>query len=118
MSRKRTPQSNNRLPIILVGVGLAMVVGAIAWIMRPAPTPEAAPPSQHSEEDTFPEIARVSLEEAKAAFEDGTAVFVDVRDASAYAESHVPGALSIPMAELDERQGELERSDWIILYCT
>jgi rhodanese-related sulfurtransferase len=65
------------------------------------------------DEDSVP---RVSLADAKAAYETGGAVFVDVRDAESYAQSHIPGALSIPLSELPNRIGELNPSDWIITY--
>jgi hypothetical protein len=64
------------------------------------------------------EVVRLSLEDAKAAFDDGTAVFLDVRSNAAYAESHIPGALSIPLAELEARINELDPNRRIITYCT
>ncbi|MGC8857236.1 MAG: rhodanese-like domain-containing protein, partial [Anaerolineae bacterium] len=64
------------------------------------------------------EIPRLQLEEAKAAFEAGTAVFVDVRSATSYAAAHIPGALSIPLADLEARLSELDPNQWIITYCT
>jgi 3-mercaptopyruvate sulfurtransferase SseA len=64
------------------------------------------------------EVQRVTLEESKAAFENGEAIFLDVRSASSYAASHIPGALSIPLAELQSRIGELNPDQWIITYCT
>jgi rhodanese-related sulfurtransferase len=45
-------------------------------------------------------------------------VFLDVRYAEDYAAGHIPGALSIPLTELETRLGELDRTDWIITYCT
>ena len=41
-------------------------------------------------------ITRLSLEEARAAFDSGAATFVDVRSAGSYARGHIPGARSIP----------------------
>ena len=64
------------------------------------------------------EVVRLSLEDAKAAFDNGTAVFVDVRSQSSYAASHIPGALSIPLIELEPRVNELDPNQWIITYCT
>jgi 3-mercaptopyruvate sulfurtransferase SseA len=81
------------------------------------PATSTAPPAEFAE-DTFPEVQRVSLADAKTAFDTKTAIFVDVRDADSYADSHIPRALSIPLAELNERLDELNRSDWIITYCT
>jgi rhodanese-related sulfurtransferase len=45
-------------------------------------------------------------------------VFVDVRSAGSYAASHIPGALSIPLGELDARLDELDPAARIITYCT
>jgi len=64
------------------------------------------------------EVQRVTLEESKAAFDNGEATFVDVRTASSYAAGHIPGALSIPLAELQPRIDELDPNQWIITYCT
>lgn len=118
MSRRKKTRSNSPWPMVIVGLGLVMLAGSMALLLKPAAPPPAAPATGHSVEDTFPEIARINLEEAKTAFDSGAAVFLDVRDPSAYAESHVPGAVSIPLAELDERWNELDRSAWIITYCT
>lgn len=64
------------------------------------------------------QVQRVSLMDAKAALDAGTAVFLDVRDGSSYAVSHIPGAVLIPITDLPTRMGELKPSDWIIPYCT
>jgi rhodanese-related sulfurtransferase len=64
------------------------------------------------------QVERVSLTDAKAAFDAGSAVFLDVRDSSAYNLSHIAGALSIPINDLPSRLSELNPSTWIITYCT
>lgn len=63
-------------------------------------------------------IPRVSLEEAKAAYDSGEAVFVDVRTADSYAQDHIPGALSMPLNQVEARLAELDPESWIITYCT
>jgi 3-mercaptopyruvate sulfurtransferase SseA len=69
-------------------------------------------------EDPYIEVPRVELEEAKIAFDSKSVVFVDVRTAESYAQSHIPGALSIPGTELEGRMDELDPEKWIITYCT
>src|SRR6266508_444933 len=69
-------------------------------------------------EEPYLEVPRVELEKAKAAFDSGDAIFVDARNAAAYAKRHIPGALSIPVAELESRMDELNKKQWIITYCT
>jgi 3-mercaptopyruvate sulfurtransferase SseA len=64
------------------------------------------------------EVQRITLEESKAAFDSNSAIFLDVRSETSYATSHIPGALSIPLAELEARIAELDPSQWIITYCT
>jgi len=69
-------------------------------------------------ENPYLEVPRVTLEEAKTAFDSGEAIFVDVRSAASYETSHIPGALSIPLGELESRINELDPHQWIITYCT
>jgi rhodanese-related sulfurtransferase len=42
---------------------------------------------------------------------------VEVLPRESYDRFHVAGALSIPLAELDARQGELDRARPVVLYC-
>lgn len=119
--KPRKNKLKSSAPLLIAGAGLALLIFAVFLLPRQSSQPAAAiktPESQHSGEETFPEISRVSLADSKAAMDSREAIFIDVRDASAYAESHVPGALSIPLAELDERLGELDSNQWIITYCT
>jgi len=69
---------------------------------------------------TEAEVPRVSVEEAKAALDSGEAVIVDVRDPDAFEASHVAGAISIPLDELENNPAglNLDRDQWIITYCT
>ena len=113
MSRQK---KNNFVPLVtLVGGGLLLIVAAfmLANQTPAAPTQEAA-----FVEEVYPEIQRVSIDEAKAALDSGSAVFVDVRSAEAYQASHISGAINIPSEELEARLGELDKAQWIITYCT
>ena len=108
-------------PLFFAAVGLVLLVFAASLFLFQSPQSLEAtitPEPQHSAEETFPEIQRASLADSKTAFDSRKAVFVDVRDTSAYAEAHIPGALSIPLAELETRLAELDPNQWIITYCT
>jgi hypothetical protein len=105
-------------PIVMMAVGIILIVGAGIWYLNPFGSKTENQLATPFVEDTYPEIPRVSLADAKAAFDMGSAVFVDVRDSGSYAQSHVKGAISIPLAELPDRLNELNPSDWIITYCT
>jgi len=47
----------------------------------------------------------------------GRAVILDVRPAIEYAAGHIPGAVSIPLAELAERLDELPDHLEVVAYC-
>ena len=105
------------LPYLLIIIGVAILITTISISLQPrAQTPTTQP--LVAEEETFPEIPRVSLEDALAANKSGDAVFIDVRDNSAYAEAHIANALSIPLAQLDSQYKDLDPNAWIITYCT
>jgi 3-mercaptopyruvate sulfurtransferase SseA len=116
MPARRRQTSN--FPLALIALGLLLILGAGGWylyqVLNPGETVQTPPPS----EGDYPDVPRVSLADAKAAYETGSAVFLDVRDAESYAQSHIVGALSIPLNELPERMSELDKSAWIITYCT
>ncbi|MFR0357598.1 ArsR/SmtB family transcription factor [Streptomyces sediminimaris] len=47
----------------------------------------------------------------------GTATVIDVRPAQEYAAGHIPGALSIPLDELEARLAELPADAEVVAYC-
>ncbi|MGE5375472.1 MAG: rhodanese-like domain-containing protein [Bacteroidota bacterium] len=69
---------------------------------------------------TEADVPRVSVEDAAAAIQKGEAIVVDVRSAQAYQASHIPGALSIPLFDIESNPAgvNLEKDKWIITYCT
>ncbi len=113
----------NQRTLLAIGSIAVMIIGAVLILSAvnasPAqpPQPALAAPTAPAEIPN-PEIPRVSLGNAKAAYELKSAVFVDVRDAQSYQASHIPGAVSIPLADLPNRLNELKPTDWIITYCT
>ncbi len=63
------------------------------------------------------ELAPVTLKELRRMLRDEDVTVVDVRPADEYAAGHIPGALSLPVAELRRRLGELPRDREVIAYC-
>jgi len=63
------------------------------------------------------EVPRISLKDAKQAFDDGTAVFVDARSRDNYKENHIKGAISIPFSSTDNFDS-LPKGKKIIVYCS
>ena len=69
---------------------------------------------------TDADVPRVSLQDTLAALESGEAVIVDVRSVESYEASHIAGAISIPLGEIqtDPAGLPLDKDQWIITYCT
>jgi 3-mercaptopyruvate sulfurtransferase SseA len=80
----------------------------------------ALSPSQGNLPRTEDDVPRVDVNTAKAAFDSGAAIIVDVRSVARYNESHVVDALSIPLNEFETNISnvELDKEQWIITYCT
>jgi 3-mercaptopyruvate sulfurtransferase SseA len=77
----------------------------------PALTAAAQPADEAS-------VPRMSLADFKKALDAGQILVLDVRDAQSYANGHVPGAISVPLADLEKRAPELKASKKpIVAYC-
>ncbi len=87
----------------------------IAEKKTPAPVASPADGHNHSADEEAP---RISLADAKKAFDAGEALFVDTRYADAFAVEHVKGAVNIPANEFDKRFSELPKGKKIIAYCS
>jgi len=119
MARKNVKASST--PILLMIIGSMIILGVVIWQTTralDAITPTTAPTSAGSGFIPYPDIERISLEDAKKAYDAGTVVILDIRDADSYAYSHIVGAINIDVDVLESRLSELNRSDHIITYCT
>jgi len=58
-----------------------------------------------------------SVERLEKALKEDSIYLVDVRPAEEYKSSHVPGAVSVPLAELKDRLPELPRDKEIVTFC-
>jgi rhodanese-related sulfurtransferase len=68
---------------------------------------------------TEQEVPRIAPEALKAKLDAGEdIVIVDARSLAEYETAHIEGAISIPLAEIDNRYNELPRDKGIVLYCT
>ncbi len=105
-------------PSLFVIVGVVLILSAVGMILFLGGDPTPRNVELPTREVTISTIPEISLEEAKAAFDSGEAVFVDVRAADNYAARHISTARSIPLNEIEARMGELNPGDWIITYCT
>jgi hypothetical protein len=104
-------------PLILIGAGVLILISVLIFQLSSLPT-TTAPQTTSAFEIPFPNVVRISVNDAKTALDNQSALFVDVRDAGTYGSSHIKGAVNIPLDELDSRLSELPKDRWIITYCT
>jgi rhodanese-related sulfurtransferase/DNA-binding transcriptional ArsR family regulator len=62
-------------------------------------------------------LEAVSRDDLLARLQDGMVTVLDVRSEDEFAVGHLPGALNIPLAELERRLGELPADKEVIAYC-
>ena len=82
---------------------------------RPAGATQGVPmPVQKASPDA---AKRISMDDAFKLYNEGKAVFVDVRSKEQYDLGHIKGALSIPGSQLITRLREVNPGKLIITYC-
>jgi 3-mercaptopyruvate sulfurtransferase SseA len=105
--------------LILMVAGLLLILGALGWyVLMLNPSQAGTAQTTATSPGNFPEVVRISLDDAKKAYDQGSVVFIDVRSAQEYDQEHIPGAISIPLLDLESRIGELDPNTWYITYCT
>lgn len=114
-------RKETQFPVVLMVIGgLFLIVFIVLLITQNLYQPPTQPLESVNrlEVENPGKIERVTLQDAKSAFDSNSAVFVDVRSQEAYNALHISGALSIPEAEIQARLNELNPDQWIIPYCT
>lgn len=121
---KATASKRSRPWLAAGAVVLLLAVVAIFAVLdrgqQPARGAPVAIPTapMASQNIPFPNVARVSVENAHMMAMSGEAVIVDVRDQPFFDESHIRGALSLPLSDLPARYAELPVDKAILTYCT
>lgn len=81
-------------------------------------TPPAAVVSTPPAKDGNEGAPRISLAEAKKAFDSGSAVFIDTRAADIYREEHIKGAINITLQDDASKYNAIPKGKKIIVYCS
>ena len=79
------------------------------------PVNTATPVTEPAHED---KAERITLADAKKAFDEGKAFFVDSRAEPVYQAEHIKGAVNITPETLDARIKQLPKDKTIIVYCS
>ena len=87
---------------------LALAVGIVLATSSPAP-------AGHTPGASFPTLRSDAVKRLLDVKE--PVVLVDMRNAAEFRAGHLPGAISLPMAELARRYREIPKSSRVVLYC-
>lgn len=98
---------------------------AVMSAVEPTPTPKTFNiPFKYrylfNERKKKEDIPKIHLEEAKILFESGKAIFIDARSAGEYNDGHIPGALSIPVADVQnkiQQYKDILKDKVLVPYC-
>ncbi|MEZ4634072.1 MAG: zinc-ribbon domain-containing protein [Caldilineaceae bacterium] len=107
---------------LLLGLGgLAIVIVLVVTYWATAKPPAIVgnfPVETSADGIPFPTTPRISVADAKAGLDAGTAIFVDVRSQAQFDAGHIPGAVLMPLDEFEARFSELPQDAEILTYCT
>ncbi len=127
--RKKRRQQRSFLdrinPLYLLAVFFAGLLVVALGIYLTQPGSSLAPAantlvakSQPSENIPYPNVPRITPAEAKAKLDRQEIFVVDSRSAQEFADSHIAGAVSIPLPETEQRLTQLPKDKEIVTYCT
>lgn len=63
------------------------------------------------------ELEAITREELRRRLEAGEVIVIDVRPEAEFAAGHIPGAVSVPIDELEDRLGQLDDERTVVAYC-
>ena len=101
---EKTKKQNLKSPWLLIIIGLALILVAGYFLLKPAPTQTTTLPSE------------VSVAEA-ATLRDAGAFVLDVRQPEEWEQAHIPGATLIPLGELQARSNEIPKDAKVLVVC-
>ena len=84
-----------------------------------APTATSAtatpPPQPGGDRST---VQRMAVEDLRAKMNLNEVTVIDVRDATAFASRHIPGAINVPFASVEAMLDQIPKDKLIVTYCT
>ena len=105
-------KKESRTTLIFLGAALVIIIGLIIFLSF------AANADQQQANILSEEEVRISLADAKTAFDAGDALIIDVRSESQFVESRIPGAILIPVNDIAGNEPAVNKDMLILTYCT
>jgi hypothetical protein len=66
----------------------------------------------------YPSVERISLANAKAEYDAGSAVFIDTHSEASFRKEHITGAINITASDLAKKADSIPKGKKIIAYCS
>ena len=109
-----------------LGLGCSNVANTAATAKPTTSATSSAPPATTSTTPTsavvppapIDDAQRISLADAKSAFDSGNALIIDTRTDSAFKMEHIKGSINIPTGTLDANVAKLSKTKKMIVYCS
>jgi hypothetical protein len=125
-SRGKTKQPGAISSAIPIVAGLVVLIVAVGMLLslrswRSSPAGSAANATAlplSTRQISYPEVPRISVEQAQKQLARREILMVDVRSKASYDQLHIEGAVSMPEGEILDRLDELDSDRDIVLYCT
>jgi len=129
MSKRPQPKPLSIAPLVIGGVLVVALLGFAFWRMSRPPADSTS--TQQTADSTQPAAApggdpdvaraampRITVEQLRDRLSKNEVTLIDVRDADAYMQSHIAGAMHIPLARIDGEIPYLPKGKPIVTYCT
>ncbi len=71
-----------------------------------------------AQQDDLTTAPRISMQDFKELKKAGRVAIVDVRSFDSYKNGHIPGAVSIPSGDLQQRWKDLPQDKMVVTYCS
>lgn len=85
---------------------------------RPASSPATSSANSSTQILPYPEVPRITIADAKKAYDAGTAVLVDTHSKEMYDNEHITSAINVPFNEMDSYLDKVPKDKVMITYCS
>ncbi|MDD2522705.1 MAG: rhodanese-like domain-containing protein [Anaerolineaceae bacterium] len=114
MARRKLPSNVKKQNLTPIWIIMAVVVIVVGIFVYRAIRDLSGNPIYLSQD----EVPRMTVEQVRQAMQNEGAILLDVRTAGQFEASHVQGALSVPLTEIESFYSQLDKDTWYITYCT
>lgn len=105
-----------RYLLIVLALSAGLVFSACQTARTQTVNTKPTPPANNPHTDDG--APRIALADAKAAFDAGTAVFIDTRGEDMYKQERVKGAINITLQDDASKYDSIPKGKKIIVYCS